>query len=113
MALPASQYSVLDGSKVERLDEETFRVFVAAFKFFSFEVQPVLTLQVHAQDTGCTISMLGCRLRGSRLIEAQNDQFAARMTNHGALAEPVQSPRLLRRTQPSAQHAARWAACVP
>ena len=84
MALPASQYSVLDGSKVERLDEETFRVYVAAFKFFRFEVQPVLTLQVHAEDAGCTISMLGCQLRGSRLIEAQNDQFAARMTNHGA-----------------------------
>jgi hypothetical protein len=84
MALPASQYSVLDGSKVERLGEDTFRVYVAPFTFFAFEVQPVLTLQVQAHDAGCTIAMLACKLKGSKLIEAQNTQFAARMTNEGA-----------------------------
>lgn len=84
MALPASQYSVLDGSKVERLSEDSFRVYVGAFKFFNFEVEPILTLQVQTTDAGCEISMLACKLRGSPLIEAQNDKFASRMANKGA-----------------------------
>jgi Protein of unknown function (DUF1997) len=85
MSLPASQYSVLDGSKVERVGDDTFRVTVAPFQFFALVVQPVLTLQVQALPGGCCISMLACKLRGSRLIEAQNDHFAARMTNRGAM----------------------------
>jgi hypothetical protein len=83
MALPASQYSVLDGTKVERLSTDTFRVYVPEFKFFSFEVQPVLTLQVQSLERGCLISMLACKLKGSKLVEKQNSQMAARMTNKG------------------------------
>ena len=83
MALPASQYSVLDGNKVERLDDETFRVYVGALKFFTFEIEPVLTLRVHPVEDGCDISMLACKLRGSGLVEAQNSKFASRMTNKG------------------------------
>ena len=92
MALPASQYSVLDGSKVERLGDDTFRVHVAAFRFFQLEVQPILTLQVQPQQHGCTISMLACKLKGSGIVEAQNDQFSARMTNKGALLMIKQTP---------------------
>ena len=98
MALPASQYSVLDGSKVERLSEDTFRVYVAPFKFFAFEVQPVLTLQVQAHDTGCTISMLACKLKGNKLIEAQNTQFAARMTNQGVRRSSTMSEHRVTRS---------------
>lgn len=83
MALPASQYSVLDGNQVERLSDDTFRVFVEGFRFFSFTVQPVLTLQVQATDRGCVISMLACKLKGSKIVEAQNSQFRAQMSNRG------------------------------
>lgn len=84
MTLPSSQYSVLDGNKVERFGDDTFRVSVAPFRFFSFEVQPVLTLQVQGTLRGCIISMLACKLQGNRIVEAQNSQFSARMTNQGA-----------------------------
>jgi hypothetical protein len=99
MALPASQYSVLDGTKVDRLSGDTFRVYVPEFKFFAFEVQPVLTLQVQALERGCLISMLACKLRGSRLIENQNSQFAARMTNKGMVCGMT--------TPPNSQYAGR------
>jgi hypothetical protein len=84
MTLPSSQYSVLDGNKVERLGDDTFCVCVSALRFFSFEVQPVLTLQVQGTPRGCIISMLACKLQGNRIVEAQNSQFSARMTNQGA-----------------------------
>lgn len=83
MTLPASQYSVLDGAKVERLTDDTFRVHVTSFSFFGFRVEPVLTLTVQPTDTGCCIEMLACKLAGSPMIEAQNKKFAARMTNIG------------------------------
>jgi hypothetical protein len=84
MTLPASQYSVLDGAKVERLTDDTFRVHVAEFSFFNFQVEPVLTLTVQPTDVGCRIEMLACKLAGSPIVEAQNKKFAARMTNVGA-----------------------------
>lgn len=83
MALPASQYSVLDGAKVERLSDDTFRVFVGVLSFFNFEVEPVLTLMVQPNASGCCIEMLACKLKGSPLIESQNCKFAARMKNVG------------------------------
>ena len=83
MALPASQYSVLDGAKVERLTDDTFRVNVTAFSFFSFEIEPVLTVSVQPTEAGCRIEMLACKLAGSRIVEAQNNKFAARMVNNG------------------------------
>lgn len=81
MTLPASQYSVLDAKKVERLDEDTFRCYVGGISFFSFVVEPVLTLKVETKALGCDISMLACKLQGSRIVEAQNDKFASRMLN--------------------------------
>jgi hypothetical protein len=86
MTLPASQYSVLDGAKVERLTDDTFRVNVAGFSFFSFQIEPVLTVCVQPTNTGCRIELLACKLAGSPIIEAQNSKFSARMVNHGAFA---------------------------
>ena len=95
MALPASQYSVLDGNQVERLSDDTFRVFVEGFNFFSFKVHPILTLQVQTMERGCIISMLACKLKGSKLVEAQNTQFRAHMRNQGALLLAHFAPVLL------------------
>lgn len=83
MTLPASQYSVLDGAKVERLTDDTFRVNVSGFSFFSFEIEPIVTVSVQPTDTGCRIEMLACKLAGSPIIEAQNSKFSARMVNNG------------------------------
>ncbi len=62
MALPASQYSVLDARKVERIDDSTFRCYVGGMQFFSFRVEPVITVSVTVEERGCTIRLLSCQV---------------------------------------------------
>lgn len=75
MSLPASQYSVLDAERIERVDDTTFRCYVYRFKFFSFEVCPVLLVRVEEEPDGCCINLLSCKLEGSPIVVAQNDKF--------------------------------------
>ncbi|XWS75238.1 hypothetical protein CRYUN_Cryun01aG0068400 [Craigia yunnanensis] len=75
MSLPASQYSVLDAERIERIDDNTFRCYVYRFKFFNFEVCPVLLVRVEEQPNGCCIKLLSCKLEGSPIVVAQNDKF--------------------------------------
>ena len=65
MALPASQYSVLDGRKIERIDDDTFRCFVGEVRMFQWSAEPVLTLSVVVEPElgGCTIKLLSCEVR--------------------------------------------------
>eukprot|EP00898_Chlorokybus_atmophyticus_P009047 jgi/Chlat1/9143/Chrsp97S08392 len=97
MTLPASQYSVLDAKRIERIDDKTFICYVGGIHFFNFEVQPVLTVRVDEEPTGCTIRLLDCkaswycfvhrglliycRLEGPAVVTAQNDKFSASMVN--------------------------------
>ncbi|KAL3649972.1 hypothetical protein CASFOL_006375 [Castilleja foliolosa] len=81
MSLPASQYSVLDAERIERVDDNTFRCYVYRFKFFAFEVCPVLLVRVEEQPHGCCIKLLSCKLEGSPIVVAQNDKFDASMEN--------------------------------
>lgn len=81
MSLPASQYSVLDAQRIERIDDNTFRCYVYKFKFFAFEVCPVLLVRVEEQPNGCSINLLSCKLEGSPIVVAQNDKFDASMVN--------------------------------
>ncbi|KAL1542356.1 hypothetical protein AAHA92_26460 [Salvia divinorum] len=81
MSLPASQYSVLDAERIERVDDNTFRCYVYRFKFFAFEVCPVLLVRVEEQPDGCSINLLSCKLEGSPIVVAQNDKFDASMEN--------------------------------
>lgn len=62
MSLPASQYSVLDAERIERVDDNTFRCYVYRFKFFAFEVCPVLLVRVDEQPDGCSINLLSCKV---------------------------------------------------
>lgn len=62
MSLPASQYSVLDAERIERVDDNTFRCYVYRFKFFAFEVCPVLLVKVEEQPNGCCIKLLSCEV---------------------------------------------------
>jgi Protein of unknown function (DUF1997) len=62
MSLPASQYSVLDAERIERIDENTFRCYVYRFKFFSFEVCPVLVVRVDEEPNGCCIRLMSCKV---------------------------------------------------
>ncbi|KAF6167736.1 hypothetical protein GIB67_017231 [Kingdonia uniflora] len=81
MSLPASQYSVLDAERIERIDENTFRCYVYRFKLFAFEVCPVLMVRVEEQPNGCCINLLSCKLEGSPIVVAQNEKFSASMVN--------------------------------
>ncbi|XP_073112275.1 uncharacterized protein [Elaeis guineensis] len=76
MSLPASQYSVLDAERIERVDENTFKCYVYRIKFFAFEVCPVLVVRVEEEPYGCCIRLLSCKLEGSPLVEAQNEKFS-------------------------------------
>lgn len=76
MSLPASQYSVLDAERIERVDDNTFRCYVYRLKFFSFEVCPVLLVRVEEAPNGCCIRLLSCKLEGSPIIVAQNEKFS-------------------------------------
>ncbi|KAK6271077.1 hypothetical protein POUND7_008175 [Theobroma cacao] len=87
MRLPASQYSVLDAERIERIDDNTFRCYVYRFKFFNFEVCPVLLVRVEEQPNGCCIKLLSCKLDGSPIVVAQNDKFDGEVlgwTNSGS-----------------------------
>eukprot|EP00252_Welwitschia_mirabilis_P024115 TRINITY_DN702_c0_g1_i1.p1 TRINITY_DN702_c0_g1~~TRINITY_DN702_c0_g1_i1.p1 ORF type:complete len:273 (+),score=48.41 TRINITY_DN702_c0_g1_i1:166-984(+) len=81
MSLPASQYSVLDAERIERVDENTFRCYIYRFKFFTVEVCPVLLVRVEEKADGCSINLLSCKLEGSPIVAAQNDRFSASMVN--------------------------------
>ncbi|KAK2454263.1 hypothetical protein QL285_001845 [Trifolium repens] len=54
MSLPASQYSVLDAERIERVEQ---------------------------QPNGCCIKLLSCKLEGSPIVASQNDKFDAIMVN--------------------------------
>lgn len=75
MSLPASQYSVLDAERIERVDDNTFRCYVYRIKFFAFEVCPVLLVRVEEKLNGCCIKLLSCKLEGSPIVVAQNEKF--------------------------------------
>lgn len=62
MSLPASQYSVLDAERIERVDDNTFRCYVYRLKFFAFEVCPVLLVRVEEQPNGCSINLVSCKV---------------------------------------------------
>jgi hypothetical protein len=62
MSLPASQYSVLDAERIERVDESTFRCYVYRFRFFALEVCPVLLVRVDEEPNGCCIRLLSCKV---------------------------------------------------
>lgn len=63
MALPASQYSVLDAQRIERLDEDTFRCYVGGLRLFSLVVEPVLTVSVVVGERGPTVKLLQTEVR--------------------------------------------------
>lgn len=81
MALPVSQYSVLDARRIERLGENRFRCFVDGVRLFSFSVEPVVEVEVAPGGRGPTVRLLGARLEGSKAAVAASDAFEVTMAN--------------------------------
>ena len=69
MALPASQYSVLDAERIERLDDNSFRCYVGGLRLFSLVVEPVLTVSVVVGERGPTVKLLETRVRSLGVSE--------------------------------------------
>ncbi|XP_024375571.1 uncharacterized protein [Physcomitrium patens] len=92
MALPASQYSVLDAERIERVDDTMFKCYAHRFKFFNFEVGPVLLVKVDTQPDGCCIRLISCTLEGSPIVVAQNEKFSASMVNRVSWSVSEKSP---------------------
>lgn len=89
MALPASQYSTLDGEKVERIGDDTFRCTLGSFEFFGFRLQPILTAQVDVKPdgAGCVIRVVSAEMHGSGLVENINELFEVESVNRVGWAE--------------------------
>ena len=62
MRLPASQYSVLDAKKIERLDDDTFICYVGGISFLGFVVEPVLTVSVIVHERGPVVKLLDTKV---------------------------------------------------
>lgn len=75
MRLPVSQYSVLDGARIDRLAEDTFELSMDVLQFFNFSLRPILTAQVVTHDRGCEINVLSVRIEGPKIIEAANGTY--------------------------------------
>lgn len=58
MRLPASQYSVLDAKKIERLDDDVFICYVGGLNFLGFVINPVLKVSVIVHDRGPVVKLL-------------------------------------------------------
>uniref|UniRef100_A0A804LDL4 Uncharacterized protein n=1 Tax=Zea mays TaxID=4577 RepID=A0A804LDL4_MAIZE len=81
MSLPASQYSVLDAERIERVDDSTFRCYVYRFRFFALEVCPVLLVRVDEEPDGCCIRLLSCKLFGFACSWRDHRSWRRRMIN--------------------------------
>ena len=77
MALPASQYSTLDGERVERLGEDTFRVELSELSFLGFKLRPRLVARVRVREdgSGCEVRVEDMELSGSGIVESASDAF--------------------------------------
>jgi hypothetical protein len=72
MALPASQYSVLDAKRIERIDDDTFRCYVGGLKLFNFSVDPVLTVSVTVTERGPTVKLLSTKVSSASHCSISN-----------------------------------------
>lgn len=77
MALPASEYSTLDGESVERVSEDTFRVELSELSFLGFTLRPTLTARVRVREdgSGCEVRVEEMELSGSGIVESASEAF--------------------------------------
>jgi len=83
LALPPSEYSVLDANLIERLNENEFRCEIDPLNFFGNKVIPVLYVRVDvSQDKPMsTISVTKCEIKGSEAALKANGAFTVEADN--------------------------------
>lgn len=68
MTLPASQYSVLDAKRIERIDDDTFRCYVGGISFLNFKAsfpRFSLCLSAHWRQCMCRACRPAAELPGT------------------------------------------------
>lgn len=68
MRLPASQYSVLDAKKIERIDDDVFMCYVGGLNFLGFIVNPVLKVSVIVHNRGPVVKLLETKVNDPALL---------------------------------------------
>ena len=76
MRLPASQYSVLDAKKIERIDDDIFMCYVGGLNFLGFVVNPVLKVSVIVHDRGPVVKLLETKVSRRRDAAMPGSQSA-------------------------------------
>ncbi|XP_057766840.1 uncharacterized protein LOC130987209 [Salvia miltiorrhiza] len=65
----------------QSLDSNLYRCVLPQVKLLSFEVAPVIDLQVTPTAQHCLVEMISCKFEGSDVAERQNEHFSASMQN--------------------------------
>jgi len=93
MSLPASQYSTLDGERVERVGDDTFVCTLGAFDFLGFRLQPVLTARVDVRPDGYVASPDPTRLLPNAKQAPMMSRFSPRRYVSSPRARPTRIVR--------------------
>ena len=83
LALPPSEYSVLDPECVERIGDDSFRCEISGLNFFGVRMIPILYVKViveplHAKST---LDIYKLELKGSQVAEKANGTFDIKAKN--------------------------------
>ncbi|KAL1569288.1 hypothetical protein AAHA92_00782 [Salvia divinorum] len=66
----------------QSLDSNLYRCILPQIKLLTFEVAPVIDLQVTSTARECLVEMISCKFEGSDAMERQNEHFSASMQNN-------------------------------
>lgn len=83
MALPPSEYSVLDADAIVRLGEDSFRCQIGSLSFFGYQMTPILYVKVNVDPAQgkSTLNIYKLELTGSRIAEIANGTFQVKARN--------------------------------
>lgn len=83
LRLPASEYSVLDGAQIERLDDEHFRAVMPSLNFFGNPMQPIIyvAVLVEPEVPRARIVVERAELQGGPAAQAANGTFTLSCEN--------------------------------
>lgn len=93
LALPPSQYSLLNPKQIKRISESEFRCEPGSLNFFGNNVSPILYMSVKVQDETSTvdISLNRVELEGPPAICSANNSFTCECSNIVTCSEPDRS----------------------
>lgn len=84
--------ALVDTSRIEQLDGESFRLKMRPLTFMALSIQPIVDLRIWAQSNGTIhLRSLGCEIRG---VEYINQRFALDLTGYLSPEQTITGTRL-------------------